>query len=174
MTGNVYLTYDRFPELARALPGACGRIVWRTANELRKSAMQRMEGPKGGRLYRKGAIRKSYKVGGSGFKKWKGSGAKFTLAGGRASTVVGYKTHRASAPGEAPAIDTGNLRGSISVAMTSPTSAMVSVGSEHGIYLEYGTRKMAKRPYIRPAVDEVKVKFLRALQDLEREMGKGA
>lgn len=170
MTGNVYLTYDRFPELAQAMPGAVGRIVWRTANELRKSAMVRMEGPKGGRLYRKGAIKKNYKVGGHGYRKWKGSGAKFTFSGGRATTVVGYKTHRASAPGEAPAIDLGNLRGSIFAEMTSKTTAIVGVGAEYGIYLEYGTRKMAKRPYIRPAVDEVKVKFLRALQDLEREL----
>lgn len=131
MTGATYLTYNRLPELAQKLPKAVGRIVWRTANELRTSAMVRMEGPKGGRLYR---------------------------------------SHRASAPGEAPAIDTGNLRGSIAAMMVNQTLAIVAVNTEYGIYLEYGTRKMAPRPYIRPAVDEVKGKFLRALQDLEREL----
>jgi HK97 gp10 family phage protein len=173
MIGNVVLEYDGFDELAAALPRAVGRIVWRSANRIRSFAMTLMRGAKHGRLYRRSAIRKSYKLGGRGFRAWQGAGAKAAIDGDRATFVTGYKFHRASAPGEAPAIDTGNLRGSISADMTGDTTAMVSVNAEHGIYLEYGTRKMAKRPCIRPAVEAERPRFTADMRNLESEWRRG-
>jgi HK97 gp10 family phage protein len=63
--------------------------------------------------------------------------------------------HQASAPGEAPATDTGGLIGSIvaDAEIVSPTEVVgyVEARSEHAVHLEYGTRKMAARPFLNPA-----------------------
>jgi hypothetical protein len=78
-----------------------------------------------------------------------------------------YGAHQASAPGEAPAVDTGNLKCSIDTEMTSKTTAVVAVGAEYGAHLEYGTRKMAMRPYLRPAVERKARAFVDAMRALE-------
>lgn len=51
-------------------------------------------------------------------------------------------------------IDTGNLLNSIAVIPASPSVREVLSGAEYSIYNEYGTCKMAARPYMRPALDE--------------------
>jgi cell pole-organizing protein PopZ len=62
--------------------------------------------------------------------------------------------HQASAAGESPATDTGLLVNSISTAPSLPNlSAEVRVAAEYGLALETGTRKMAPRPYLTPAVE---------------------
>lgn len=78
-----------------------------------------------------------------------------------------YGAHQASAPGEAPAVDTGNLKGSIDTEMTSKTTAVVAVGAEYGAHLEYGTRKMTMRPYMRPAAERKARAFVDAMRALE-------
>lgn len=50
-------------------------------------------------------------------------------------------------------IDTGNLLGSVSHELLDDR-ARVGTNVEYGIYHEYGTYKMAARPWLRPAVDE--------------------
>ena len=77
------------------------------------------------------------------------------------------KPHRASAPGEAPAVDIGNLKNSIFVEIESPTTAIVAVGAKYGITLEYGSRKIAPRPYMRPAAEKARRAFIEALRNLE-------
>ena len=47
--------------------------------------------------------------------------------------------HRASAPGEAPATDTGDLAASINSEMIGELTGRVDVGAEHGVWLEFGT-----------------------------------
>lgn len=73
------------------------------------------------------------------------------------------RTHRASAPGEAPATDTGSLVSSINVDTKSPAAvkrvnkARAAAGS-HLIYAEYletGTANIAARPFMKPAFLEV-------------------
>ena len=68
-----------------------------------------------------------------------------------------YGKHRASAPGETPAVDIGNLVNSINteLASTSDTEAWANVGTnvEYAEPLEMGTSKMAARPFLRPAFD---------------------
>ncbi len=63
--------------------------------------------------------------------------------------------HRASAPGEAPAIDTGNLVNSIATELTGPASAVVFTNVEYAPYLEFGTKDIAPRPFLQPAVEAV-------------------
>lgn len=74
---------------------------------------------------------------------------------GRTSPRPGGITHRASAPGEAPAVDTGRLFNSIFFEMVSPTKGRVTVNAPYAAYLEDGTVHMAVRPFVRPAVDFV-------------------
>lgn len=63
-----------------------------------------------------------------------------------------YGRHRASAPGEPPASDTGRLLGSVeTVLFDSGLVAEVGTGVEYGGHLEFGTVKMAPRPWLLPA-----------------------
>lgn len=66
--------------------------------------------------------------------------------------------HQASAPGEAPAVDTGFLTNSIQVATTGPLTAEIQIPAEYAAYLEFGTRRMAPRPYVQPAIDAITAK----------------
>ena len=63
------------------------------------------------------------------------------------------KVYTASAPGEAPAYDTENLRSGIVNAQTGPITAEVRSEDRKAALLEFGTSKMAARPYMRPARD---------------------
>lgn len=55
-------------------------------------------------------------------------------------------THVASAPGESPAVDSGNLAGSIAVLMESTLEAKVGTPVDYSLFLEEGTSRMAARP----------------------------
>lgn len=55
-----------------------------------------------------------------------------------------------SSPGGVPGIDTGALKNSISVTETGTLSRSISVGVEYGLPLEFGTTKMAARPFMLP------------------------
>ena len=60
-------------------------------------------------------------------------------------------THQASAPGQAPATDTGALVSSIQVSQQG-LNGQVGTKLEYGFFLEYGTLFMAERPFLRPAL----------------------
>jgi HK97 gp10 family phage protein len=67
--------------------------------------------------------------------------------------------HQASAPGEPPATDTGRLIGSIVTDVepngpgnTGPVGA-VEARVEYAAWLEFGTRRIAPRPFLRPALE---------------------
>lgn len=49
-------------------------------------------------------------------------------------------------------VDTGNLRNSISHA-ASGDSAYIGTNVEYAPYVEFGTRKMAAQPYLKPAAE---------------------
>lgn len=71
-----------------------------------------------------------------------------------------YGRHRASAPGNPPAPDTGRLRASISREVGKVGTVLVArVGTDvaYGRYLELGTSRMAARPFLRPALDAGRV-----------------
>ena len=61
------------------------------------------------------------------------------------------RTHIASAPGEAPASDTGNLVSQIRVNQKSQDIVTVESRASYSKFLEYGTSKMQARPFLFPA-----------------------
>jgi HK97 gp10 family phage protein len=65
------------------------------------------------------------------------------------------RTHQASAPGQPPAQDLGFLSNSIRAEAGPHQSSVDLVASApYAVHLEYGTRKMAPRPFMRPAGDK--------------------
>lgn len=70
------------------------------------------------------------------------------------------KAHHPSLPGNPPAPDTGNLRNSIRYEMHDENRSVYGiVGStqkdpDYAVYTEYGTTKMAPRPWLRPAMEK--------------------
>jgi HK97 gp10 family phage protein len=75
-----------------------------------------------------------------------------TLKTGRIYRRRGVE-HRASAPDEAPASDTGRLVNSIRTDYRlAELTGIVSASTAYAAYLEYGTSRMAPRPYMRPAL----------------------
>lgn len=68
--------------------------------------------------------------------------------------------HQASAPGEAPASDTGTLVRGITVEIdTERIAARVNSGAAHGPHLEFGTDKMEPRPHMRQALENKRVEI---------------
>lgn len=73
------------------------------------------------------------------------------------------KAHQASSPGDPPAVDTGHLRRSIHTEASDTVLtgiARVHIDAEYAAYLEYGTRKMQPRPYVKPAVEKSRVRLM--------------
>ncbi len=66
--------------------------------------------------------------------------------------------HRASKPGDPPAADTGALKRSAFVERIR-TGARVGVAMLYAAWLEFGTRKIAPRPFLRPALAVVRARF---------------
>jgi HK97 gp10 family phage protein len=84
-----------------------------------------------------------------------------TLSGsrnGRQYRVPGTKTfYTASSPGQPPAVATGQLRQSISTAVVGEGKdvvGMVGTDQDYGPMLEYGTSKMAARPWLRKSFEK--------------------
>ncbi len=98
---------------------------------------------------------------GIGRRGWKKSGK----GGGRQYTR-GDKTVSRSEPGQYPMTDTGRLQSSIEVKPTKPARKMTGrVGTklEYGKYLEFGTSKMQKRPWLRRSLRK-------ALRNIDKEL----
>lgn len=80
-------------------------------------------------------------------------------------------THRASAPGEAPASDTGRLVNSIQAYASGNGEALTVAGRGTVMYaplLEFGTSKIAPRPFMVPALEKSKAWITNRLQDALR------
>ena len=77
-----------------------------------------------------------------------------------AIVTIGGKRHQRSAPGEPPKTDTGRLAGSI-FAEFSNGGLRADVGTDvvYGEHLELGTKNMAARPWLFPALERNKDKI---------------
>jgi len=75
-----------------------------------------------------------------------------------------YKT-RASAPGQAPAVQTGRLRASLHW-LTKTLSRLIGTNLPVGFFLEVGTSKMAARPYLRPSFKKNAQRIVKMLKGI--------
>lgn len=81
-----------------------------------------------------------------------GKGRTYRRPGVRGPRAV---IHRASAPGQPPAVDTGQLRASYTWRLGRDSLGdFVEIGTnvKTAPWLEYGTRRMAARPHLRPTM----------------------
>lgn len=67
-----------------------------------------------------------------------------------------YGRHTASAPGDPPAVDTGRLRQSIVALKVERYRWRVGTNVDYALALEFGTRHIAARPFLRPAAEKVR------------------
>lgn len=135
---------------------AIGRAVNATALEVLTDIKKRIQrGPKTGHVYE----------------------SIFRMIGGR-PVPVGPRsgnnlsaTHQASAPGEAPATDTGTLANSVTFNRVDPLNAEVESRLPYAAMLEFGTVRIDPRPAWQPAVDAAAPKLQRrvttAIEGLE-------
>jgi len=84
-----------------------------------------------------------------------------TLSGQRSGTTRRVsktgEPHTASAPGEPPAVLSGDLRASITTAPSPTSKSLYYVGSdkEYAPHLELGTKKMKSRPFFVSTIESV-------------------
>lgn len=81
---------------------------------------------------------------------------------------ISGKGHIPSKPGEPPNADTRQLDRSIAVRQVGELKAEIVVSAPYAADLEFGTSRMAARPFLQPAIDrkqaEVVQTFFRAIQ----------
>ncbi|NLD42336.1 MAG: hypothetical protein GX657_02460 [Chloroflexi bacterium] len=140
MTVDVQLTDDRLRDLPKRLWEAGDRLVRRTALDIERRA-------KAGAPVDTGFLRNSiYTVTsqGSGYDRALGHAERTDAkrrAGQRKSAATGQWVDVAGAMME-EAVGAGFL------------SAIVAVGAEYGVFVEYGTLDQAAQPYLEPAVED--------------------
>lgn len=66
------------------------------------------------------------------------------------------KVRHPSPPGQPPAVQTGRLRASIAWGFVGPQVARVGTNVKYAPALELGTKYMAPRPFLRPAIDRLR------------------
>lgn len=69
-----------------------------------------------------------------------------------------------SAVGSAP-VDTGFLKSNINTSYPSDLKAEIKAGATYAGYVEYGTRKMAAQPFMRPAIEKQQSKMQKDFRD---------
>lgn len=114
----------------------------------------------------------------------------YTDKSGRVRPMPGalrWKVHRASAPGDPPAPDTGTLRRSIRKVELRPDLIRVGTNLRYGLALEYGvnvtgskvgphpdkTHRIEPRPHARPALDRARGDMKDSVKTTLRFPGKG-
>jgi len=73
-----------------------------------------------------------------------------------------------SLAGRYPAVDTGLLRGTLGHKRIKEMKAIVYSPMEYAPHLEFGTVKMAARPFLRPSTDAIRPSFRSAIASAMR------
>lgn len=79
------------------------------------------------------------------------------------SGSVSGKNHVASAPNTAPNNDSATLANGIEVIQVAPLRVLIQSTAPYGQSLEFGTSKMAPRPFMAPAADKTRPEIERRL-----------
>lgn len=69
-----------------------------------------------------------------------------------------------SSPGDPPGLDTGFLINSVQVDSVTATEAVIAPHTEYAEPLEFGTSRMAARPFMRPALDQHETEIIDAVE----------
>lgn len=96
--------------------------------------------------------------------------------GPKSGRVYGKRGHRASAPGEYPATDTGRLASSVTMVLPAVAAPRITatVGTDviYGRHLEFGTSNMAARPWLFPSWIKAKARVEMRLKEQIAKLGK--
>lgn len=115
-----------------------------------------MSGPKTGHIYNTSSV-------------------KISKSGKR--SISRHSGHQASAPGEPPANDFGNLARSGKVINAAPTAngfiAKVEFSAEYAGMLEHGTRTIDPRPFLEPTLNEMKDELNQIIMDAVTDANDG-
>jgi hypothetical protein len=152
---EIVLEYSNFAAIGEEMAREIDAVCEATALDIQARAQMAIQNPpKSGRIYELGEQQISFKTA-------KGQEVSFTARKGKASRL-----HQASAPGEAPATDTGNLVGSAYTKKLGDADYETGFTAEYAAHLEYGAPKaaIAARPFLRPAVAAVKDRFISAIR----------
>jgi HK97 gp10 family phage protein len=76
------------------------------------------------------------------------------MSGSAAGQSGGKHQHVRSKPGEPPQNEFGTLHNNIEVTQPADDEVIVASNAAHSVPLEFGTSKMAARPFARPARDK--------------------
>lgn len=95
------------------------------------------------------------------------SGKPILVRMGRTGKLKNSRLHIQSAPGEAPAIITGTLKKSVdfNVVGTNKIEFGAKDSVSYGGFLEDGTSKMEKRPYLKPSIEKNEKNLYNKLND---------
>jgi len=97
--------------------------------------------------------------------------AKLSMQGGKSGRLYrrgANRMHQASAAGQAPAMDYGHLTNSIQRKLYKTViGGEVYTNSDYAEALEFGTRKMAPRPFLAPALEAQREAFYAKLKTLD-------
>lgn len=83
-----------------------------------------------------------------------------------------YRGIQASAPGEPPAVRTGRLLNGFKAQINNTTSGLsvrITNSAPYAAMLEYGTKKMAPRPFMRPALEKARPAIINAVAEAIRK-----
>ena len=86
---------------------------------------------------------------------------------------VSGRNHVPSRPGEPPNQDTGVLASNIETVQISPVLVEVSSNAPYSAPLEFGTSKMAARPFMRPARDKMRAEVTELVRRAVAKIAKG-
>ena len=70
-------------------------------------------------------------------------------------------------------VDTGALQASIKAKKLAETEWEIAPDTEYAIYVEFGTRKMAAQPYMRPAAEKIRAEYPDLIVDTVVSVAKG-
>lgn len=87
--------------------------------------------------------------------------------------AVSGKGHVVSAPGQPPNADTHKLDRSVHTERTGPLSVQSVADAPYAVELEFGTSKMAERPYMRPAAQKTRKQAQGLMVEAAKRVVKG-
>lgn len=146
---RVQTKFNHIPAIIASVRPAVSQVIRKTALDVETKIKNEMRKPKSGRKY--------VRVKGQGLTR-KGTERK------RKSM------HQASAPGEAPAVDFGQLINSIQVENVTDLKSAVGTSVEYAMPLEFGSRRLAPRPVWRPVIEKMRKPFIAAMTFVLRQL----